>query len=171
MADTCKIREHTSHGNILSWAGKRDNAWVQCRLDRSFGNDEWFHLFPRSKTEYIDMRSSDHRPIRLNFALEVEEKHKGHFFFDKRMMGRRGVDEAIARSWNPGSKGNIAVEFYRDLFMSSNPMDMEPLFVGFPVKELCDCLRRIQRRTSVCRIVWRLRSAIVDRLTRNPGGR
>ncbi|KAH0867629.1 hypothetical protein HID58_074651, partial [Brassica napus] len=198
--------------------------------------------------------SGDSRTKRKATDPALEEKHKGHFFFDKRMMGRRGVEEAIARSWDPGdttsassimdciarcrmelaklkrsenmnsktkieklkadlekeiasqfpnfqrmrrlkqelsvslleeekfwrqwsrvewlkegdrntvffhnevrgrrlknkvlmlhdvfgqenysegSKGNIAVEFYRDLFMSSNPMDMEPLFVGFPVK-------------------------------------
>ena len=36
--------------------------------------------------------------------------------------------------YSEGSKGNIAVEFYRDLFMSTNPIDMEALFSGFPVK-------------------------------------
>lgn len=100
MADNCKIREHTSHGNHLSWAGWRDKVWVQCRLDRSFGNDAWFRLFPRSKAEYMEMRESDHRPLRLNFALEVEEKHKGRFFFDKRLFGKKGFEEAIARCWS-----------------------------------------------------------------------
>lgn len=37
-------------------------------------------------------------------------------------------------NYSEGSKGNIAVEFYRDLFMSSNPTDMEPLFEGFQAK-------------------------------------
>ena len=37
MASTCKIRELRRSGNRLSWAGVRDRAWVQCRLDRSFG--------------------------------------------------------------------------------------------------------------------------------------
>ena len=37
-------------------------------------------------------------------------------------------------NYSEGSKGNIAVEFYRDLFMSSNPSDMEPLFEGFQAK-------------------------------------
>ena len=39
MAEACKIKEHISHGNLLSWAGKRDQVWVQCRLERSFRND------------------------------------------------------------------------------------------------------------------------------------
>lgn len=33
-------------------------------------------------------------------------------------------------NYSEGSKGNIAVEFYRDLFMSSNPTDMDSLFEG-----------------------------------------
>lgn len=98
MAEACKIKEHISHGNTLSWAGKRDRVWVQCRLDRSFGNDEWFRLFPRSKTKYMDMRVSDHRPICLEFSLEVEDRNRGRFFFEKRMIGKRGVEEAIARA-------------------------------------------------------------------------
>ena len=50
------------------------------------------------------MRVSDHKPIRLNFALEVEEKHKGRFFFDKRLYGKKGVEEAIARCWSVDSE-------------------------------------------------------------------
>jgi len=42
LVDNCKIKEIKSSGNCLSWSGKRDNVWVQCRLDRSFGNNEWF---------------------------------------------------------------------------------------------------------------------------------
>lgn len=30
-----------------------------------------------------------------------------------------------------GAKGHIAVEYFRNLFMSSNPHDLESLFVGF----------------------------------------
>lgn len=37
-------------------------------------------------------------------------------------------------NYSEGLKGNIDVEFYRDLFMSSNPTDMEPLFEGFQAK-------------------------------------
>ncbi|KAL0749510.1 hypothetical protein Bca101_031513 [Brassica carinata] len=40
MAQNCKLKEIRSSGNVLSWCGKRDTVWVQCRLDRSFGNDE-----------------------------------------------------------------------------------------------------------------------------------
>ncbi|KAF8092230.1 hypothetical protein N665_0421s0018 [Sinapis alba] len=63
LVTNCKLKELRSTGNTLSWAGKRDKVWVQCILDRNFGNDEWFCLFPRSQTEYLEMRASDHQPI------------------------------------------------------------------------------------------------------------
>ncbi|KAL0652204.1 hypothetical protein Bca4012_094895 [Brassica carinata] len=96
MAEACKIKEHISVGNSLSW---RDKVWVQCRLDRSFGNDEWFHIFLRSKAVYMGMRTVEHRLLRLSFAYEPEEQNRGRFFFDKRMVGKRGVKEAVASCW------------------------------------------------------------------------
>lgn len=40
MIQNCKLKEIRHTGNWLSWAGWRDKVWVQCRLDRSFGNSE-----------------------------------------------------------------------------------------------------------------------------------
>lgn len=99
MVENCKIKEVRSSGNVLSWVGWRNNIWVQCRLDRSFGNDSWFRLFPRSNLEYLDMWPSDHRPIVLSFSLEPEDRGKGRFYFDIRMVGKAGIEEAIARGW------------------------------------------------------------------------
>ena len=41
------------------------------------------------------------------------------------------LDEAGQEQFSEGEKGNIAVEFFRDLLMSSNPADLETLFLGF----------------------------------------
>ena len=99
MVENCKIKEVRTIGNVLSWVGGRDNIWIQCRLDRSFGNDSWFRLFPRSNLEYLDMWPSDHRPIVLSFSLEPEDRGHSRFYFDKRMVSKAGIEEAIARGW------------------------------------------------------------------------
>lgn len=99
LVDNCKIRDMRSSGNPLSWAGKRDTVWVQCRLDRCFGNDEWYRLFPRSHVEYMSMYGSDHRPLRVGFALECDAKARGRFFFDNRMVGKEGVEDAVKKGW------------------------------------------------------------------------
>ena len=102
MVSSCKLRELRSFGNSLSWADWRDRVWVQCRLDRSFGNDEWYNLFPRSQVEYMDMLSSDHRPIRVCFSYEPENVRRGRFFFDRRMLGKDGIEEVVHRGWAGG---------------------------------------------------------------------
>lgn len=109
LAISCKIKETRSSGNSLSWAGwremvngagRKDKVWVQCRLDRSFGNDSWFQLFSRSKTEYMRMYASDHRPIKLSFALEPDDRSYGRFYFDQRMIRKEGFEDAVIRGWN-----------------------------------------------------------------------
>lgn len=99
MAQTYEIQKIRSCGNKLSWGGWRDNVWIQCRLDRSFDNDEWFQLFPRTNVEYMDMWASDHKPIRTCFALEGEEPGKGRFYFDKRMTKKEDFEEVVCRGW------------------------------------------------------------------------
>lgn len=42
------------------------------------------------------------------------------------------LDEWGNEHFSEGSKGEIAVDYFRDLFMSSNPFDMEELFLNFP---------------------------------------
>ena len=103
MAENCKIREPRYTGNCLSWGGWRERVWVQCRLDRSFGNNEWFSLFPRSSMEYLELWASDHRPIRICFALERDDPKRSRFFFDKRYLNKAGIEELIKESW--GTEG------------------------------------------------------------------
>lgn len=95
MALYCKIRELRSSGNVLSWHGWRDEVWVQCTLDRFFGNHEWFNLFPRSSVDYGDMWGSDHRHLLIGFALEQRELNRGRFYLDNRMFSKPGFEETI----------------------------------------------------------------------------
>lgn len=99
MTENCKIKTIRSTGNILSWAGKRDLVWVKCRLDRCFGNDEWFNLFPRCQAEYMKMYASDHRPVMLQFSHETIERNRGRFYFDRRMLDKEGIEDVIRNGW------------------------------------------------------------------------
>ena len=99
MVDNCRIKEIRSSGNWLSWTGWRDRIWVQCRLDRSFGNDEWYRIFPRAHMEYCDMRASDHRPILISFVWEERVTGRGRFVFDKRMLSQAGVADIVKLGW------------------------------------------------------------------------
>ncbi|XP_010431321.2 PREDICTED: uncharacterized protein LOC104715626 [Camelina sativa] len=98
MARSSRIKEIPSSRNKLSWGGRRENVWVQCRLYRSFGNSKWFRLFPRSHTEYLDLMGSDHRPIITRLVGE-STRFKGRFIFVKRWINKPETLEIIKEQW------------------------------------------------------------------------
>ncbi|CAA7042876.1 unnamed protein product [Microthlaspi erraticum] len=63
MIDDCGLVDFPSHGNTLSWRGRRWGKIVRCRLDRALATEDWHNIFPKSHVEYLKMVGSDHRPI------------------------------------------------------------------------------------------------------------
>lgn len=107
-----RLREIPSSSNSLSWAGSREiitngikeTVWIQCRLDRAFGNAEWFHLFPRAHATYLEKLGSDHRPVLTSLATSVQTR-RGRFCFDKRWCVKPEVLEIVRRGWNLPNMG------------------------------------------------------------------
>lgn len=71
----------------------------------------------------------------------LKEGDRNKSFFHNAVRGRRLRNKVLMlrdnqgnEQYSEGSKGNVAVEFFTDLFVSSNPFDMEQLFEGFPCK-------------------------------------
>lgn len=106
MARDCRLKEIPSSGNRLSWGGVKEimdnglkeKVWVQCRLDRAFGNAEWFRIFPQSHTVYLEKTGSDHRPIFTSLA-NIGQRRTGRFMFDKRWCKKPEITEVICRGW------------------------------------------------------------------------
>ena len=85
MISDCGMLEFPCTGNKLSWAGKRTNDTVRCRLDRPLGNEDWHEKFPHSKVQYLRMWGSDHRPVLANILSKPTRKRKTSKF-DKRWL-------------------------------------------------------------------------------------
>lgn len=68
----------------------------------------------------------------------LREGDRNTAFFHNCVKGRKAknrvlmlMDELGTEHYSEGAKGHVATEFYRDLFMSSNPHDLVSLFDGF----------------------------------------
>lgn len=113
MQRDCRLKEPPSFGDPFSWAGVREiftngvkeKVWVQCRLDRAFGNAELFRLFPGAHIKYLERTGSDHRPV-LASLVPAQTRRKGRFTFDKRWCTKPEVMQVVRKGWNLNTGGN-----------------------------------------------------------------
>ncbi|XP_010436306.1 PREDICTED: uncharacterized protein LOC104720031 [Camelina sativa] len=99
MLKVCDMVELPSQGNSFMWAGRRGEHWMQCRLDRAFGNTEFIKQFPASNQGFMDLRGSDHRPVLIKL-LSSQDSYRGQFRFDKRFLFKEEVKTIIHTTWN-----------------------------------------------------------------------
>lgn len=95
-------------GNFLSWAGRRQNGLVQCRLDRSVANQEWLEIFPQATIYYLKRVCSDHSPIVTDLD-GMQWKRRANFKYDHRWVKRAGFVEAVNRTWKNQGSGQASL--------------------------------------------------------------
>lgn len=96
MVRVCEMSELPYVGNIFTWGGMRS------KMDRCFGNKEWFRMFHASNQSFLAKRGLDHRPALVKL-LSSSDSHRGDFRFDKIFFNKPNVKEAIISAWLVGS--------------------------------------------------------------------
>lgn len=76
MLSSCEMEKLSSKGNRFSWGGSRWKKYIQCCLDRCFGNKEWRSRFPESNQTFLEKRGSDHKPVWINLRAN-SDIHRG----------------------------------------------------------------------------------------------
>ena len=105
MLAACGMEELESSGIRFTWAGQRWQKWIQCCLDRAFGNKAWLRFFPGSNQRFLDKRGSDHRPVLLKLQA-YQERRVGQFRFDKKFLFQPGVKQKIIEAWRGAAEGS-----------------------------------------------------------------
>ncbi|KAG2324302.1 hypothetical protein Bca52824_007030 [Brassica carinata] len=158
MLNVCEMTELNGKGDRFTWAGKRWTKWIQCRLDRCFGNKAWHARFPNSNQTFLEKRGSDHRPVWVNLRSSPDIR-RGQFRFDRRLLHHPDVRNQVETlwlksvraenvtskirkcrrngssrpyscwfQWSEAAKAEVAIEYFSDLFSSSKPASYEAVF-------------------------------------------
>ncbi|XP_024012343.1 uncharacterized protein LOC112086786 [Eutrema salsugineum] len=110
MIQNCGFVDFPYQGNPFSWVGRRKNGVIKCRLDRAMGNEDWHNVFSHTNVEYLKMWGSDHRPL-LASVSNKPPRHVHRFMFDKRWVGKPGLEAAVKDGWGKPltmSNGSLA---------------------------------------------------------------
>ncbi|KAF8087814.1 hypothetical protein N665_0566s0021 [Sinapis alba] len=106
MFKFCEMNQLVSQGNPFTWSGKRGKLWIQCKLDRCFGNKGWLQLFSGANQVFLDKRGSDHMPVLVNLVNSCDER-RGRFRFDKSLINLSNVKNNVINAWK-GKRGGVA---------------------------------------------------------------
>lgn len=80
MIDDCALIDMGFHGPRFTWSNMRKGVGqIQVRLDRSFCNVRWQHLFPDTIVMHLPLTSSDHLPICVRPTSGVTRTHPKPF--------------------------------------------------------------------------------------------
>lgn len=109
MLEVCEMKELVGFGDSYTWAGVRCKKYIQCKLDRCFGNKLWRSRFSGASQVFMERLGSDHRPVLVNF-FAAKERKRADFRFDKRLVGKSRVFETIREAWvNSRTSGRLSL--------------------------------------------------------------
>ncbi|GER49879.1 retrotransposon protein [Striga asiatica] len=78
---------------------REHEGFIEEKLDRIFGSIDWSNLYSSAQTFNIFIRSSDHNLVLLNYCPS-NSKNKKRFLFDKRWLGKEGVEQKVLKAWS-----------------------------------------------------------------------
>ena len=143
----CHLNSVWFEGHPFTWSNNRvDRDNTQERLDRVLMNDAWHEMFPRSKTEHLPKRRSDHLPIKIVIQRNApvasgSHKRRRGFKFEKEWLRDEECQSIVNEAWQfiPSNSVNGKIA------MCANKLK------GWSMKRPNDFKREIEKRRVVMR--------------------
>jgi exonuclease III len=103
--EACNLRDLGFIGARYTWSnGRHDEYFVSKRLDRAVANMQWKAIYHEVKVFVLAGRASDHKPILLQFGMEVEDKREYHksFKFEAKWQLDEEFSDVVKNAWSDG---------------------------------------------------------------------
>lgn len=86
---------------------REDGSFMKERLDRVLANNEWRMFFQEVEVQVLAARSSDHKPLLVNFARHKEERYysKNGLKFEAKWMLEEEYQEVVRDAWQSSKWG------------------------------------------------------------------
>ncbi|KAK9671538.1 hypothetical protein RND81_12G037300 [Saponaria officinalis] len=111
--DDCGLRDMPLIGYGYTYDnGQAEADNRQSRLDRAFGSEAWYDIFPNAKLINMDREWSDHSPIKIilegggGYRLRKERL----FRFEQVWVGEEGCEDVIREAWDRGGSIQRCIE-------------------------------------------------------------
>ncbi|KAG2696405.1 hypothetical protein I3760_07G057900 [Carya illinoinensis] len=112
VVNDCLVRDIGFSGPKFTWYnGKEASSRINVRLDRFFGNPQWWNRFAQARVIHERATSSDHIPIWLHSeVVAIERRMEKLLRFEAMWLGERGCDNIVEATWSRGTKSNAMVD-------------------------------------------------------------
>ncbi|KAK3199013.1 hypothetical protein Dsin_022428 [Dipteronia sinensis] len=111
--DFCELEDMDFVGPCVTWSNKRDEGFIQERLNRGVCDFKWKQLFPSSSVENLDFWYSDHRAILVKVVDEDGLhrngvwRHKRRFHFEACWADDSECRKLVSDNWGENIRRNM----------------------------------------------------------------
>jgi hypothetical protein len=108
MVDICNLIDLGYTGEFWTWEKKvTGGSYTRVRLDRALGSAEWSAQFLLACITHVNVATSDHRALLLQFDDEAEVTQRGPIQFRYETMWERHEDlkPLVTSGWNSTGGG------------------------------------------------------------------
>lgn len=81
--ETCGLKDMGCFGHKFTWSNKREDNFIEERLDRAIASEEWLDLFPSFSVHNIVWDSSNNLPILVKASKNIGGLDSGAYCDDR----------------------------------------------------------------------------------------